>query len=215
MTDEGEISFVNTGGNTEVTTLAAKNQLKYKFSDNLLATWKLGAVYGENNKVTTAENYFTDLKVDYLFTERLYALADAGWLQNRFVGIDERLYGGLGAGYKFLNGPAHFLVGELGVHYVADDYTDGTRKDYPAGRAYGKYTYAFTEKNKAYQSLEFLYDFKDSNNYDVNSETAVISALGGNLSLKVAYLVNYKNEPVPSTLKKTDTMMTVALVVNY
>ena len=95
LADEGEISFVNTGGNTEVTTLAAKNQLKYKFSDHFLATWKLGAVYGQNNKVTTAENYFTDLKVDYLFTERLYALADAGWLQNRFVGIDERLYTGL------------------------------------------------------------------------------------------------------------------------
>jgi putative salt-induced outer membrane protein YdiY len=213
--DEGEVSFVNTGGNTQVTSLAAKNQLKYKFSDKLLATWKLGAVYAKDHDVKTAENYFTDLKVDYLFTEKFYSLADAGWLQNKFVGIDQRLYGGLGVGYKFLTGPAHFLVGELGLHYVSDSYTDGTNKDYPAGRAFGKYTYAFTEKNKAYQSLEFLYDFNDSNNYDVNSETAIISALNGSLSMKTAYTINYRNAPVPSTLKKTDTMLMVALVVNY
>ncbi|MGE5174559.1 MAG: DUF481 domain-containing protein, partial [Betaproteobacteria bacterium] len=80
--DEGEVSYVRTGGNTEVTSLAAKNQLKYQFTDKVLVTWKLGVVYGETDKVKTAENYFTDLKVDYLFTERLYVLANAGWLQN-------------------------------------------------------------------------------------------------------------------------------------
>jgi putative salt-induced outer membrane protein len=213
--DEAEVSYVNTGGNTQVTSLAAKNQVKYQFTDTFLGTWKLGAVYGENDNVKTAESYFTDLRADYLFTERFYSLANVGWLQNKFAGIDQRLYGGVGAGYKFLNGPAHVLVGELGLNYVSDRYTDKTRKDYPAGRAFGKYTYAFTEKNKFSQSLEFLYDFNNSKKYDVNSETALVSALSDYLSMKAAYVVNYKNEPVPATLKKTDTMLTVALVVNY
>ena len=31
--DEAELSFVDTGGNTDVTTLSAKNLLKYKFTE--------------------------------------------------------------------------------------------------------------------------------------------------------------------------------------
>ena len=215
LSDEGEVSYVQTDGNTKVATLSAKNLMKYKFNDRLLGSWKAGAVNAETSNVKTAESYFTDLKLDYQNTLRLYSFVNAGWLQNRFAGVDEHLYGGVGEGYKFLDGPAHFLIGELGVMYVADKYTDTTKKDYPGGRAFTKYTYAFTERNKFSQSLEYLNDFNDSKRYFVNSEIAVISALSGIFSLKVAYLVNYTNEPVPATLKKKDSMLTLALVVNY
>jgi putative salt-induced outer membrane protein len=215
LSDEGEVSYVQTDGNTKVTTLSAKNLVKYKFNERLLGSWKVGAVNAETSNVKTAESYFTDLKLDYRNTLRLYSFVNAGWQQNKFAGVDEHIYGGVGEGYKFLEGPAHFLIGELSVMYVADKYTDATKKDYPGGRAFAKYTYAFTEKNKFSQSLEYLNDFNDSQRYFVNSETAVISALSGIFSLKAAYLVNYTNEPVPATLKKKDSMTTVALVVNY
>ena len=213
--DEGELSYVKTSGNSKTTNLAAKNQVKYQFTEKVLGTWKVGALLGENDGKKNAENYFTDLKVDYLFTERFYALANAGWLKNKFAGIDRRLYGGPGAGYKFLIGPVNFLVGELGLNYVSDKYIDETRKNYLAGRAFGKYTYAFTKKNNFSQSVEYLYDFNDSEKYEVNSETALISALNGYLSMKAAYVVNYKHKPIPSTLKNTDATTTVALVVNF
>jgi putative salt-induced outer membrane protein len=215
LTDEGEVSYVKTDGNTQVSTLSAKNLLKYQFNAQLLGSWKVGAVNAKTSNVKTAESYFTDLKLDYQYTQRLYSFVNAGWQQNRFAGVDEHVYGGLGAGYKFLDGPANFLIGELGVMYVADKYTDNTKKDYPGGRAFAKYTYAFTEKNKLSQSLEYLDDFNKSDKYFVNSETAVISALSGIFSLKAAYLVNYSNAPVPATLKKKDSMTTVALVANY
>jgi putative salt-induced outer membrane protein len=215
LSDEGELSYVKTDGNTKVTTLAAKNLAKYKFNETLTGSWKIGAMTAETDNVKTAENYFTDLKLDYQFTPRLYSFINAGWLQNKFTGVDERVYGGVGAGYKFLDGPSNFLIGELGVTYVADKYTDDTEKDYPGGRAFTKYTYAFTEKNRFTQSVEYLNDFKDSKRYTVNSETAVIAALDGIFSLKTAYLVTYTNAPVPATLKKKDSTLTVALVVNY
>ncbi len=215
LSDEGEVSYVKTDGNTQVTSLAAKNLLKYQFNEQWLVSWKAGALNAETAHVKTAENYFTDLKLDYLITPRFYSFVIGGWQQNRFAGIDEHLYGGLGAGYKFLDGPKHFLVGELAVLYVSDKYTDNTKKDYPSGRAFAKYIYAFTEKNKFSQALEYLNDFDDSENYKVNSETALISALNDILSLKAAYLVNYTNAPVPATLKKKDTTTTVALVLNY
>ena len=44
--DQAELSFVDTGGNTDVTSLSARNLLKYEFSDELQVAWKLGALYG-------------------------------------------------------------------------------------------------------------------------------------------------------------------------
>jgi putative salt-induced outer membrane protein len=136
-------------------------------------------------------------------------------LQDKFAGIDSRYYLGPGAGYKFLIGPKHFLVGEAGHNYVNEEYTDDTDKHYLGGRAFARYEYALTEKNKFSQSMEFLYDFDDSDNCNVNSETAVISALSDYLSLKASYAIKYDNQPVPSTLEETDTVLAITLVVNF
>jgi putative salt-induced outer membrane protein len=213
--DEAELSFVDTGGNTDVVSLSAKNLLKYTFTDKLEGAWKLGALYGETDGEKNAESYFTELRLDYLFTERFYSYASGGWVQDKFAGIDARYYLGPGVGYKFLAGPKHFFLGEAGLNYVTEEYTDDTDQDYLQGRAFAKYEYAFTEKNRFSQSLEYLYDFDDSENYNVNSETALISALSDYLSLKASYVVKYDNKPVPETLKDTDTILGVTLVVNF
>lgn len=213
--DQAELSFVDTGGNTDVTSLSAKNLLKYECSDELQAAWKLGALYGQSDGEKNAESYFSDLRLDYLFTKHLYAFGNAGWSKDKFAGIDSRYYVGPGAGYKFLYGPKQFLVAEIGLNYVNEQYIDDTDKEYLGGRAFAEYEYAFTDKNKFSQSVEYLHDFDDSNNYNVNSETALISALNDYLALKTSYIVKYDNQPVPSTLKDTDTILSVTLVVNF
>ena len=73
------------------------------------------------------------------------------------------------------------------------------------GRAYGKYEYALNAKNRFSQSVEFLYDFEESENYTLISETALTSALNSYLSLKTSYTAKYDNQPVPETLEETDT----------
>ena len=213
--DQAELSFVDTGGNTDVTSLSAKNLLKYNFNDELQTAWKLGALYGQSDGEKNAESYFSDLRLDYLFAQHLYSFVNAGWSKNKFAGFDSRYYVGPGAGYKFLVGPKHFLLAEVSLNYVNETYIDDTDKDYLRGRAFTEYEYAFTDKNKFSQSVEYLYDFDDRNNYNVNSETALISALNNYLSLKTSYVVNYDNQPVPSTLKETDTILSVTLVVNF
>jgi putative salt-induced outer membrane protein len=213
--DQAELSFVDTGGNTEVTSLSAKNVLQYKFSEKVQAEWKLGALYGETDGEKTAESYFSDLRLDYLFTERFYSFVLGGWSQDEFAGIDSRYYAGPGLGYKFLKGPKHILLGEVGANYVNEEYTDDTDEGYTEGRAYASYEYAFTEKNRFSQSVEYLHDFEDGDNYTVNSETALISALSDYLSLKTSYVIKYDNQPIPSTLEEKDTILSVTLVVNF
>ena len=214
-TDEAELSFVSTGGNTEVVSLSGKNLLKYTITDKLLGTWRLGALYGETDNVKTAERYFTDLRLDYLFSAKIYFFGMGGWLQDEFTGIESRYFIGPGAGYRFLIGPKHFLDAEAGINLVKEDYTNNTEEEFLEGRLYGLYQYSLSEKNKFSQSLEFLYDFDDSDNYRINSETAFITALSDYLSLKTSYEIRHDNEPIPVTLKETDTILSVTLVVNF
>jgi putative salt-induced outer membrane protein len=214
-TDEAELSYVDTGGNTDLMSLSGNNLLTNRFNEKLRGMWKVSALYGETDGVKDAERYATRLRLEYLITDRLFSSIMAGWLKDEFSGIDSRYYIGPGVGYKFLTGPKHSLEGELGVNYVTEEYTDDTEADYMQGRAFGAYEYAFSKKNKFSQSLEFLYDFEESDNYNINSETALITALSDYLSLKTSYEIKYDNQPVPETLEETDTVLAVTLVVTF
>lgn len=213
--DQAEFSFVDTTGNTDTTSLAGKNLLEYRFTPRATGSWKIGALYSEDDGRTTAESYSTELRFDRLYTEKSYFYFLGGWSKDRFAGIDNRFYGGGGLGRKFIDGPKHYLAGEAGLNYTREDYVDGSDSDFLTGRAFGKYEYAFTEKNRFLQSLEFLYDFSDSAHYRLNSETALVAALTDVFSLKVGYNVRYDHRPVPADLEHTDTMISVALVANF
>lgn len=76
--DQAELSFVDTGGNTDVLSLSAKNLLRYAFDENLKGTWKFSALYGESGSVRNAESYSTEVRLDYLFTDRFCSAIIAG-----------------------------------------------------------------------------------------------------------------------------------------
>ena len=212
--DEAEFSYIDTGGNTDTTSLSFKNLLKYPFSEKLEGVWELAALYGKTDGEKTAERYSTELRANYLISERFYGAGIAGWERDKFAGIEARYYLGPAAGYKFLIGPKHFLLGEVGLDYVSEEYTDNTDDDFMRGRLFGQYEYAFSAKTRFKDTLEFLYNFDDSDDYNINSETSLITSLSDQLSLKTSYEVKYDHKPVPATLDDTDTTLSVTLVVN-
>jgi len=210
-----ELSFVNTSGNTEVTTFAAKDKLTYKFSPKIETILRLSALYGKSDGVKNSENYSANLRGTYLISERFYTGIVAGWAKDIFAGIDSKISIGPALGYKILTGPTHTLDFEAGVEYVDEKYyPDGTKNDYFNGRAFTEYIYTFSEKSNLSQSLEFNYDFENSDNYDIASVTAVTTALSDMLSLKASYNITFVNAPVPATLKNTDTTLSVSLIIN-
>jgi putative salt-induced outer membrane protein len=212
--DVAELSFVKTGGNTDVQNLLVNNAFKYLFSSRVTGSWNFHILNGETDNTRTAERYDTELRLDYKNSDLFYSFGNVIWLQDKFSGIDPREYYGVGEGYRILNGPTHTLLTEAGLNYTTERFTDGTSRDYMGGRLFGKYIYAFTDKNNFSQLVEYIPDFKEQTNYFVNSETAVVSALNGYLSLKASYVVKYNNEP-PLGKKNTDTITSTTLVVNF
>jgi len=95
----------------------------------------------------------------------------------------------------FMIGPKHFLLGEGGLNYAYEDYTDPEEdnEQFLEGRLFGKYEWAFTEKTKFSQSLEYLQGFNDMNMWKLNSESALVTLLTDILALKVSYSIFYNN----------------------
>lgn len=213
INDEAQLSYIDTQGNTRMSSLLLVNTLKYTPIDYLIATWNIEALKTSQSGESTAERYTSFLRLDYLIGSRLYSFADVLWLQDTFANIDERYYLGAGIGYKIIAGPKHILNTEAGVNYTMDTYTDNTDNNYSGGRIFGKYTYNITAKNKFDQAVEYLHDFENSDNYNVNSDTSITAALNSMLSLKTSYKVKYDNEPVGDA-RYADRIMAVTLVVN-
>lgn len=120
---------------------------------------------GESDGEKDTENYFTEIRVDRSHTERIYSFGYGGWFQDEFAGIDARYYLGAGGGYKFFTGPKHYLLGEAGFAYVKEYCIDDTQSDFPVGRMFGKYEYRFTEKSRFTQSLEWIQDVTELDNW--------------------------------------------------
>jgi putative salt-induced outer membrane protein len=217
FSNEADFALVNTTGNSKVFTVAGKNEMKYKFSDKWAGSWVIGALYGRSDGDKNAERYFTDLRTDYTINERWYAYGLGTWFRDEFAGFDNRIGIGPGVGYKFLIGPKHFLLGEAGLNYAYEDYSDSDEDStqFLQGRLFGKYEWAFTEKTKFSQGLEYLQSFKDSSIWRLNSETALVTAITDILALKISYSVYYNNDPRPSDLDETDTILATSIVVTY
>ncbi len=213
--NETELSYVETGGNTEVSNLSAKNRLTWQVARKLKLEWSAAALTGKTDGDRTAERYTSEVRAQYAQTERFFTAFYGGWLRDKFAGIDHRYYCGPALGYVFLETPKHHLSMEGGLDYVSESYIDHTDSEYVRGRWFGKYTYTFTEKTRFSQSLEYLHDCEDSDNYAVNSETAVTTALSDVISLKTSYTINYDNEPVPKDLETTDRTLAMAILVNF
>ncbi|WP_170302310.1 DUF481 domain-containing protein [Desulfosarcina widdelii] len=215
LRNRAEFSVVDTSGNTDLFTLSLKNTLEYKFRPDLMGTWNLSALYGEQDSDKNAERYSTDLRFDYDLATTYYSYLLGGWLRDRFAGFDHRYHIGPGLGRKFLIGPRHFLKAETGVNWTREDYIEEGAEDFLEGRIYGQYDFVVSEGNKFFQGLEYLLDFEDSDNYKIISVTGVTSTLTRGLAIKVAYEIRYQNRPVPETVEKTDTTLSASLVLSY
>jgi putative salt-induced outer membrane protein len=213
--DTAELSYVQTGGNTEVLTLSGNNSLEYNFSENWKGTWNVGLLYGKTGGVKNAERYSTGLRADYESSDVLYYYILGGWLKDEFAGIDNRFHIGPGAGYKILTGERHNLSLEGGLSYAREAYTDEDDNSFLEGRFLGEYEFVFNPKTKFIQSAEYLHNFDDADKFRVNTVSGLTTQLTDILSLKISYEMNYQNEPPPEALEQTDTRFSVALVVNF
>jgi putative salt-induced outer membrane protein len=213
--DKAEVSFVQTGGNTDVVSFRLKNLLKYSYSEQWSFKWRANALFAKSDGEKSAERYDTELRADYALSPHAYFYGQSGWAQDKFAGLDQRLFGGPGFGYVFLPGIRHVVGVELGGQFAKEGYTDGTYSDFVEGRAFCGYAFLFNDSVTFSQEVEYLHNFGTSGQFNMIAVTAVRTRLTDRFSLRMAYEIRYDNQPTPEELKKTDTLLSVSLVINF
>ena len=244
-TDAAELGVIVTGGNSESTNFALANKFTYKWAkaeflsnagalrtDSAAKAFNVDGVLIEPPKETTAESYLLDGKYRRNVGDRLFWYALAGWNRNRFQGIDSRVYGGGGLGYRFIDEERSKLTGELGVDYTQESPVTGEDRDFAGARGFLAYERKIGATSSFLQEIEMLLNVDDTDDWRGRSLTSIQASLNARLALKFSARVLYDHQPatevLPDTvpggpsdadlvrsLESTDTILTATLVINF
>jgi len=214
---EAELGFVNTTGNTETTSTAAKFDTTYeveKWRHNIHAEAFGQETQDETTKesVVSAERYQLSGKTDYKFTELDYAFAVADLKKDRFSGFEYEHVFGVGYGRKLIKQLDMELDVEAGPGmrvYKVDNAPES--EDEAVLRLSADYWWQFTRSAKFTQKLktDIGEEFTAS-----ESITGLQAAINSTLALKLTHTIRHKSK-VPVDTEKTDTETAVTLVYSF
>ena len=143
-----DLGYVNTAGNTDVTTLNFGEHLSYG-SGGWTQTHRLVAVEGRSGGEETAAQYKTALRVDRSFSPRFGAYALAGYERNVFAGIGRRYEEGSGLTARAIALANDLLALEAGISFIQERNTARVEQTFSAGRGALSYQHTFTSGRRS------------------------------------------------------------------
>jgi putative salt-induced outer membrane protein len=206
-----DVGFVNTAGNTDLTTINVGEELNYVLGRFTLGQ-TFGLVFGRSEGVTTSSLWRAGVRGEYALSQRVSAFANLAFDRNRFAGIARRFEEGIGILVKLLETPRNRLEVEGGLSLVQQRSILEVSENYPAARAAGQFVHHFAEETYFQQLVELIPSLETADDFRLNSESSLVAPLSRQLALKVSYVIRFDNEPELG-FEKTDRLLTTGLQV--
>ncbi|MGA2751470.1 MAG: DUF481 domain-containing protein [Verrucomicrobiota bacterium] len=194
-------------GNTDTTLVSLSARTEKKWPLNNLA---LGAdaLYGESKlpgqstSTETADSQKGFGQYDRTLSDRFYAYGRLEALHDGIADIEYRFTLAPGAGYYFIKNKSADLSVELGPGYIDEKLDDHTH-DYATLRAAEKFHYTLSPHARLWETIEYLPEVDELDNYIVNAELGVEAGLNkkNNVTLRTVLQDSYDNVPAPGRLK--------------
>jgi putative salt-induced outer membrane protein len=185
-------------GNSE--TLSANASLVAEGEKDLLGSFRAGVEgnYGESTvdgvEDTTAENAKLYGNAKKTLSPMTFGYLDASLLYDDVAAIDYRATLGPGFGFYLVKNDVRSLSLEAGPSYVWEKL-DGAKDDYLALRFAQRYTCQVLPNAKLVQSLEYVPQADDFDNYRLVGEVGVEAAMSERLGLRVVLQDAYQSIP--------------------
>jgi putative salt-induced outer membrane protein len=202
-------------GNTSSTTLSFTLGLKYDPKTKNVVKLDGYYLYGQTDSVTNTQKANFVLRDEYSLSERFFLFGEVGYLYDRFKGITYLITPTVGAGYKVVKTDAVTLdfSGGVGIAAEQDAGLDATTSgSFSVGEGF---EWKISSWAKLTQHASALWKMDDTNDYFFHLDAGLVSPLSKMLEMKIAYVLDYKNEPWPPTLKKTDSSFIAAIGVKF
>lgn len=207
------LGFVNSSGNTSVTTLTAGDEIKL-----LEGAWTfkqvLAYVYGKNDTVETANQFAFGLRGERAFNARWSIYLGARFYRDPFAGIDQRFGENVGVLWHSVIAPKDLLDFEAGAGLTQERSTSAVTNDYTNGRVALSYRHSWQPKTYFQETAEALNDFSNSKNYRVNSLTELVAPLSQSIAMRFSYAIAYNNAPQPG-FKASDRLLTAGVQLSF
>ena len=224
-----EASLANATGNTENLAVGLSGELDYErgrltHNLNASANYAESAEAGGGEREATQQNAFVAYELDVATGDRGFAFGRLRYERDEFSGFNQRLFAGLGYGYRFYEGPVRNwkVTGGPGVRVVEvdDPVPDPLTGEVPEG---GGWMTDFS----VYAASEFEWDIRENVGFehDANvtytgpnttfeTEVALKTALTEVLAARMSYFVRHETAP-PLEREPTDTLLRAGIVVDF
>ena len=198
-----------TRGNSKTFLANVDLNAKRKWSrDELLLGASAG--YGENetgtrapndNKKDVTQKYLKGFgQYNHLFNERLYGGIRVDELYDKIAAVDYRFTVSPLLGYYIIKEPATSLAVEAGPSVVFEKVA-GEENTYAGGRVGERFEHKFKTGARIWQTLEWITQLDDSDNWLLNAEAGVSAPIVKGLEIRLVAQDSYDNQPAKDRLK--------------
>ena len=210
-----DLGFVSSSGNTDVTTFSLGEKASWKPNDRWSFAQLLRSVYGKTGDSTTANSFNTGVSADYSFVGFVQGFgltAGATYERNRFSGIERRTEQSLGLVWRGASANADSLRIDVGAVATQQVGVDDSEDSFISARAGVWYKRPIASGAYFQQTVEGLPNLETSEDWRINSETALVAPISARIGLKLSYVVRYDNLPQP-TFEKSDRILTAGVQI--
>ena len=203
-----------------------------------LSTQPGGYVLEETEtKTLTSDAYFANGRYDYKFTQHFFGFGSASWERNQPAGLDSRNQVILGVGVLWLDTPETKLRTDAGAGFTKERPVyepAGFDGDHGTWQASARLEQKLWASSLLTSEAAYIGNTKDTEDSITAWRTSLTAKLSDRLALKIGYDLVHRNKPnsvavpvmsvinpnlslgvIPVPLKRTDTMFTTSLVINF
>lgn len=211
--NESQAGVVDASGNTNTSLLSAAEIASYQFSQNLVKF--TGAYLSQKNSgVVSGKSWNLGLRYERILNEKFSIFAGESVEGDRFSGILQRYNSDVGGKYTLVKNDELSWFTEVGYRYTKENLILISRKLNYA-RVYTEIEKKFSPTVSAKYWIEYLPNFTDSIDWQMNTELSLSAAISSIFSVKSAYLIRFDNEVNAPGLVKTDKTFTTSLVAKF
>jgi putative salt-induced outer membrane protein len=208
-----DFGYVQAAGNSQVTTTSVGQKLTQS-RGRLGLEQTFNFVYGEQQGTVNTNFLKAAVRGDYKLGGLFSAFATVAFDRNSFAGIERRFEENLGIAWRAIGGARDTLRIEAGASVTQQRSTDGIVNDFPAARAAFAYRHLFSAASYFLQTVEAIPNFKETEDFRVNTESSVVAPISSRIGVKLSYVVRFDHLPEPG-FQKTDRIFTTGVQLTF
>ncbi len=208
-----QVGFSLNKGNSDNLTLSG-DVATFRETAKHILTLAVGGAYGEVEDATTLENVYASADLKHKFAnDRTYGSLFTGFLYDDVAAIDHRVTVAASLGHFFIKNDTTTFNVEAGPGYIFEK-VGGVKDDYLTVRVAQGFSHQLNDTMRVWESVEYLPELEDFDNYIINAAVGLETQLAGNLSLNTYLRNSYDNRPAPG-VDSNDLSLITAIAVTF